>query len=491
MKRINTLLLFALLFGFSQCTANKNVQTQVDKTNMEAKTIMEVTTFTLNPDVNPSDFNQRDLTIESDFTSLQPGFIKRQSGVNEKGEYVVIVYWEDVASATASMNKFMGDPAVADYAGMINGASMTMNRFAVDKAFSADDSQFVEVMSFGVKEGIDIKQFDSKNKKVETDFTSKRTGFLQRLTGVNEKGTQLVAVYWTNKSDSDASLHAFMEHPSSKAFMQDMNQETIVMGRYKFLNMELSNKEKVVALLNSFNTGDQTPISYINPEKYIQHNLGVGDGLAGFGEVMQHAPPQGFSANVVRAFEDGDYVFTHTVYDFFGPKVGFDIFRFEEGLIVEHWDNLIEVQPANPSGRTQTDGTADITDKDKTAANKAQIKGFIDDVLLNHQNDKITSYINPEKYLQHNPAVADGLEGFGAAMQYFAENGLVMEYEKVHMILGEGNFVLAVSEGKFGKGDHTAFYDLFRLENGLIVEHWDVIETILPEGERKNNNGKF
>lgn len=255
--------------------------------------------------------------------------------------------------------------------------------------------------------------------------------------------------------------------------------------------MELSKKDKVVALLNSFNTGDQTPISYINPTKYIQHNLGVGDGLAGFGEVMKMAPPTGFKANVIRAFEDGNYVFTHTEYDFFGPKIGFDIFRFEDGLIVEHWDNLIEVQPANPSGRTQIDGTAEITDKDKTEANKEIVKNFVTDVLMNGKGEKTTEYVSTESYLQHNPAVADGLDGLGAALKYFADNGLVMEYDKVHMVLGEGNFVLTVSEGKFGKGDHTSYYDLFRLENGKIVEHWDVIETIAAEADRKNNNGKF
>jgi len=255
--------------------------------------------------------------------------------------------------------------------------------------------------------------------------------------------------------------------------------------------MELSKKEKVVALLNSFNTGDQTPISYINPQKYIQHNLDVGDGLEGFGAVMQHAPEGGFKANVIRSFEDGNFVFTQTEYDFFGPKIGFDVFRFEDGKIVEHWDNLIEIQAPNPSGHTQIDGSMDITDKEKTEANKAVVKNFINDVLLNHQNDKITTYINPTNYVQHNPAVADGLEGFGAAMKYFAENGLVMEYEKLHMVLGEGNFVLSVSEGKFGKGDHTAFYDLFRLENGQIVEHWDVIATIPAQSEWKNQNGKF
>ncbi len=43
--------------------------------------------------------------------------------------------------------------------------------------------------------------------------------------------------------------------------------------------MEASNKEKVVALLKSFENRDLKPISYINPKKYIQHNLAVRDGL--------------------------------------------------------------------------------------------------------------------------------------------------------------------------------------------------------------------
>jgi predicted SnoaL-like aldol condensation-catalyzing enzyme len=227
--------------------------------------------------------------------------------------------------------------------------------------------------------------------------------------------------------------------------------------------MELTNKEKVVALLNSFSTGDQTPISYINPEKYIQHNLAVGDGLVGFGEVIKNAPPQGFKANVIRAFQDGDYVMTHTEYDFFGPKAAFDIFRFEEGKIVEHWDNLSVIIAPNPSGRTQLDGATEIADLDKTAANKATVKAFITDILINGNGDKMIDYINPTKYLQHNSRIADGLDGLGAALKYFAENKLVLEYEKVHQVLGEGNFVLTVSEGKFGKGDHVAYYDLFRL----------------------------
>ena len=259
------------------------------------------------------------------------------------------------------------------------------------------------------------------------------------------------------------------------------------------VKMELSNKEKVVALLNSFNTGDQTPISYINPTKYIQHNLAVGDGLAGFGEVMKNAPEGGFTANVVRAFQDGDYVFAHTEYDFFGPKAAFDVFRFEDGKIVEHWDNLTEVTPPNPSGRTQFDGVTDVTDKEKTTANKKVVETLMNEVFLNGKMDNLATLINPTKYIQHNSGVADGLDGLGAALKYFAENDMVMKYTKVHKILGEGNFVLTMSEGNFGKapGDFVDYYDLFRLENGQIVEHWDVIQPIPPKSEWKNQNGKF
>ena len=255
-------------------------------------------------------------------------------------------------------------------------------------------------------------------------------------------------------------------------------------------NMD-SNKKKVSELLDSFNTGDAAPIAYINAENYVQHNLDVGDGLAGFGEVMKNAPPQGFKAKVHRVFADGDYVVAHTEYDFFGPKAGFDVFRFEDGLIVEHWDNLTEITPPNPSGRTQFDGATTVEDLDATDSNKAIVEAFVNDILMGANPDKITDYVSTETYLQHNSAVADGLDGLGAALKYFADNGLVMQYDTLHKVLGEGNFVLTMSEGKFGKGDHVAFYDLFRLDNGLIVEHWDVIQTIPAKADWKNQNGKF
>jgi len=251
-----------------------------------------------------------------------------------------------------------------------------------------------------------------------------------------------------------------------------------------------SNREKGVALIESIESGEPGPVAYINSDKYIQHNLMVADGLAGFVEVMAQLPEGSAKACVVRAFQDGDYVFLHTEYDFFGRKVGFDIFRFESGQIVEHWDNLQALAPKNPSGRTQLDGPTTVTDLDKTEVNKALVKGFVQDVLMGGNPGKITEYITPDNYTQHNSAVSDGLAGLGAALQAMADAGTPMVYTANHMVLGEGNFVLTVSEGQF-LGKHTSFYDLFRVEDGKIVEHWDTIEEILPREVWKNNNGKF
>ena len=259
----------------------------------------------------------------------------------------------------------------------------------------------------------------------------------------------------------------------------------------KQANTPMNKKEQVVALLKSIETGDSVPVAVINPAKYIQHNLGIKDGMAGFGAALAALPAGSARVSTVRAFQDGDYVFAHTDYNFFGPKIGFDVFHFEDGKIVEHWDNLQE-KPAtpNPSGHTMIDGATELKDLDKTEANKELVAQFVSDVLMGKAPEKLISYFDGDKYIQHNPAIADGLSGLGAALEAMAKQGVAMVYSRVHKVLGEGNFVLAISEGSFA-GKAVTFYDLFRVEGGKIAEHWDVVEPVLPADQHQNQNGKF
>src|SRR4029453_3198326 len=117
----------------------------------------------------------------------------------------------------------------------------------------------------------------------------------------------------------------------------------------------MTQKQKAVAFLKSIETGDQAPLSYAG--RYRQHNLAVPDGVEGLGVGPGMLPKGSAQVSTVRAFQDGDYVFTHTDYHFFGPKIGVDVFRFENGKIAEHWDNLQDKPPTpNPSGRSMIDG---------------------------------------------------------------------------------------------------------------------------------------
>ena len=149
-------------------------------------------------------------------------------------------------------------------------------------------------------------------------------------------------------------------------------------------------------------------MAVINPKKYIQHNLAAADGLAGFGELMKQLPPGSAKVNTRRVLQDGDFVIAHTEYNFFGPKIGFDIFRFEGDRIVEHWDNLQTTAPPNRASRTMIDGPTEITDLNRTAANKTLVRNFVDDFFINRRPEKIDQYFDGDKYLQHNPGLGDG-----------------------------------------------------------------------------------
>jgi predicted SnoaL-like aldol condensation-catalyzing enzyme len=250
-------------------------------------------------------------------------------------------------------------------------------------------------------------------------------------------------------------------------------------------------KQQVVELLKSFETGDAGALSSINPDKYVQHNLSVEDGLSGLKARLKSRPTGSTLVKTIRVYQDGDFVFAHTQYNFSGRKmIGFDIFRFESGKIVEHWDNLQDESSAlSPSGHSMVDGPVDATDLDKTEANKALMKAYMDDLLVGRK-ETFPSYFNGIAYIQHNPWVGDNLTGLVAGLTNLAKEGKTVKYNSVKRILGEGNFVLVVADGSFGD-QMTAYYDFYRIDNGKLAEHWDTLQAIPPESEWKNRNGKY
>ncbi len=225
-------------------------------------------------------------------------------------------------------------------------------------------------------------------------------------------------------------------------------------------------------------------------DRYTQHSTGVADGVEGFVEFfnpfVENNPVR--DIQVVRSIVDGSFVFVHVYQDIGNGEakwVTTDMFDTDEDdKIVEHWD-VIAAYSDEPSvnDHTQVDGPTEIVDEDKTEANKALVASFVDDVLVHHRAERIVDYVG-EGYIQHNPLVPDGIEAF---QNFVAGSGKEMIYRNVFKIIGQGNLVMVYSHVFFGQ--ELAVFDLLRVEDGKIVEHWDNMEP-LPDGPQPNS-GKF
>jgi predicted SnoaL-like aldol condensation-catalyzing enzyme len=255
--------------------------------------------------------------------------------------------------------------------------------------------------------------------------------------------------------------------------------------------MTSNKKEDICKLLKGIETGDPASIAVVNEGKYIQHNPQTHEGGEGLAALFKRLSKTSPGVNIVRVFEDGDFVFAHTEYDFATRNIGFEIFRFENGQAVEHWDNIQKRKGPNSSGHTMVDGETIVMDYEKTEGNRRVIQSFVHDVLIQGRVEELDNFINQTHYTEHNPHIGEGPGDLLNALSRFSNDGTIsIKYEKCHRLLAEGSFVLSVCEG-YNNLVPSSFFDLYRLKDEKIVEHWDTTEPVPPRNEWKNNNGKF
>ena len=135
------------------------------------------------------------------------------------------------------------------------------------------------------------------------------------------------------------------------------------------------------AMIEIFRNRDTTAIDRFFSEPFVQHDPNIADGLSGlkaFAAEVASSP----TANVTtyRTLVDGDIVMLHSKYEglrgFAGPVIAFDLFRFKDGKIVEHWGGQDPEVGPNLSGHTQVDGPTAVVDRDRTEANRALVRAF-------------------------------------------------------------------------------------------------------------------
>eukprot|EP00529_Nitzschia_sp_RCC80_P029761 CAMPEP_0113500412 /NCGR_PEP_ID=MMETSP0014_2-20120614/32314_1 /TAXON_ID=2857 /ORGANISM="Nitzschia sp." /LENGTH=307 /DNA_ID=CAMNT_0000394745 /DNA_START=203 /DNA_END=1126 /DNA_ORIENTATION=+ /assembly_acc=CAM_ASM_000159 len=278
----------------------------------------------------------------------------------------------------------------------------------------------------------------------------------------------------------------------------------------------LSRPDLIRKLLKGIETGDPESVKVVNESKYTQHNPQTEEGGPGLAALFERLSKTNPRVNVVRAFEDGDYVFGHTEYDFATRRIGFEIFRFDgqddddhnnddNNKAVEHWDNIQPRIDVEGRQAIMVDGPTEATDLELTESNREVVRSFVQTVFLGRKFESSSSsssvaadYVSTD-LIQHDPRLF-GTNGREAWMEFLDKN---YTYEKLHCLLCQGSFALSVCEGKVlvqedekdgreKEHHHSAIFNLYRLSSsGTIVEHWNTVEKVPDKSTWKNNNGKF
>jgi predicted SnoaL-like aldol condensation-catalyzing enzyme len=247
------------------------------------------------------------------------------------------------------------------------------------------------------------------------------------------------------------------------------------------------------AVIDIFRNRDSTAIDRFFSDPFVQHDPNIADGLSGLRTFVTEVKNSGkTNVTVYRKVVDGETVMLHSKYEgwpgFSGPVIAFDVFRFKDGKIVEHWGGQTLEAAPNPSGHTQVDGPTAVVDRERTEANRTLVRNFKQVVTVELRFDRADEFIETDHYLQHASKVGDGGAQLKARVSGVVKPGAAQVLIPRRYI-AEGNFVLALVESR--TEPPTANYDLFRVANGKIVEHWDVLSVIPPHNQWKNTNGPF
>lgn len=221
-------------------------------------------------------------------------------------------------------------------------------------------------------------------------------------------------------------------------------------------------KEQARKYFSAVNNYDASTIEKMVDENYIQHNPFLATGRKPFLVFLQKLKESAAQIENIRLFEDNKHVIMQHKWKNAGAfgsdeMKAFHIIRFNnEGLIAEHWNVIEESHTA-----LVPQSSASLCDLEKTDENKTHVETIMNALIL-------------------NPKEASSLNAFDFS-------GIV--YQKLHVVFGEANLVLAISEGRV-HGVQCAIYNLFKIEDKKIVDHW-VIKQKIPTENLANTNTMF
>jgi predicted SnoaL-like aldol condensation-catalyzing enzyme len=209
-------------------------------------------------------------------------------------------------------------------------------------------------------------------------------------------------------------------------------------------------------MIDIFRKKDPTVVDRYFAESFIQHDPNLADGLAGMRSfAAEVASSPAADITIYRTLVDGDFVLLHSRYEgvgrYAGPAIAFDLFRFKDGKIAEHWGGQESEGPPNLSGRTQVDGPTEVLDREKTEANRTLVRTYRETVMVSLRFDRIEEFIEGAHYAQHASKIGDGIARLRDRIASVAKEGGQL-FLTPRRFVAEGNFVLVLTDGELPRG---------------------------------------
>lgn len=247
--------------------------------------------------------------------------------------------------------------------------------------------------------------------------------------------------------------------------------------------MAESNLQTVMRVLKAIRAQDaDTALRYVDPQ-FVQHFPYIAAGLEGLREYIEGSAPEQLSLKVVRTVEDGAYVVTQLMSELSGENM-FAVYRLQGGLIAEHWAFSSSNAPPNKSGHTQLDGPTEAKHLKDTEKTKAFVRRYYETFHLAGDRSRNDEFFTGDRMIRHEPGVRDGLGEFLGDVKVLMQHRTI---DEIKLLLGQGDLVFIAATGTH-EGKPCVYIDLYRAEDGKIVEHWGFPEMVPPEAERKNQN---
>ncbi len=264
-------------------------------------------------------------------------------------------------------------------------------------------------------------------------------------------------------------------------------------------------KERVMTFIEGLYNNRNYYVLDIVDERIKQHNPLTDDGVVSIKNSLEETWFSDFpeyNVNIKRIISDGNLVFVQSHVTTKNEDIGNDfaedsfalveIYRLEghnEGRrIVEHWDVMQPVSTTSVNGNSMFDGGGfEAESRETEIINKRVVLRYMMEAINNKKVD-VLDEIMAGNWIAHNPTEPNGRENLKNLFTNVFFTQFPDIYADVKRVGAEGNLVFVQSHYTTSKEDRGndfkgggATMDIFRLEGGIITEHWDAVMRPIPE----------